>query len=158
MRQLLLALRRRIRLLNRQRLLKRHSVSAPGYLQWVKEHDTLGEPERLALAERMKMLSNPPVISVLMSVCDADSLWLQQAIESVRNQLYPHWQLCIVDNASTNSAFPGVLAQAVASDSRIRLISISNRGQASSALNRALELAVQALRPGGLPVRGSAGH
>lgn len=141
MMQLLLALRRRIRLFNRQRLLKRHSVGAPGYLQWVKDHDTVGEPERLALAERMKTLSNPPVISVLMSVCDADPQWLQQAIESVRNQLYPHWQLCIVDNASTNSALSDLLTQAAASDSRVRLMSIANSDQASNALNRALALA-----------------
>ena len=141
MRELLQALRRRVRLFNRQRLLKRHSASAPSYLQWVKDHDSLGEQERLALAERLKAVRNPPVVSVLLPVCEPQPPWLVQAIDSVRGQLYPHWQLCIVNNASTNSALTDVLAQAAASDSRVRMVSIPGDGQASSALNQALELA-----------------
>lgn len=141
MRQLLQALRRRIRLYNRQRLLKRKSANALSYQQWVNDHDSLGERERLALEQRLEALKHPPVISVLLPACDLQPLWLEQAIESVRSQLYPHWQLCMVDHASTHPALSDLLTQAAASDSRIRWESIPHSDPASNALNRALELA-----------------
>lgn len=154
MRQLLHTLRQRIRLLNRQRLRKRQAARGPAYPEWVQAYDSLGEAERLALQARLNVLTNPPVIAVLMPVCNPPPQWLQQAIESVRSQLYPHWRLCIADDASTDPAVTAVLTQAAESDSRIRLVRWPQHGHVSTALNRALDMAdaphVALLDPDGL--------
>ncbi len=39
---------------------------------------------------------------------------LEEALRSVRGQLYPHWELCIADDASTDPAVPRLLARAAA--------------------------------------------
>ncbi|MBK8963473.1 MAG: glycosyltransferase [Candidatus Competibacteraceae bacterium] len=42
-----------------------------------------------------------PVISVIMPVYNVELKWLKAAISSVRHKIYPHWQLCIVDDHSS---------------------------------------------------------
>ena len=42
------------------------------------------------------------VISIIMPVYNVDVKWLDLAVKSVLNQSYRNWQLCIVDDASTN--------------------------------------------------------
>ncbi len=45
-----------------------------------------------------------PLISILTPSYNVDQKWLSKAIQSVRHQWYPHWELCIVDDASTNAS------------------------------------------------------
>lgn len=63
--------------------------------------------------------------------------FIKQAIESVLAQTYPHWELIVVDDGSTDST-----AEVVSTfkDSRIVYIYQENRGQAA-ALNHGLEVA-----------------
>ena len=42
-----------------------------------------------------------PLISIIVPVYNVDPKWLDLCIESVLNQSYPNWQLCLYDDAST---------------------------------------------------------
>ena len=85
-------------------------------------------------------LRHRPLVSILMPVFDTDPEWLGRAVESVRSQIYPHWQLCIADDGSTNAPTRDYLATLV-DDSAITVIcSPENRGIAA-ATNSALEAA-----------------
>lgn len=44
-----------------------------------------------------------PLISIIMPVFNVDPTWLRLAIQSVENQWYGNWELCIVDDQSNNS-------------------------------------------------------
>lgn len=44
--------------------------------------------------------SKSPLISIIMPVCDTNTKFLDAAIQSVREQLYENWELCLVDDAS----------------------------------------------------------
>ena len=44
-----------------------------------------------------------PLISIIMPVYNTPEAFLREAIESVLNQVYPYWELCIADDASTHS-------------------------------------------------------
>ncbi|RLA70224.1 MAG: hypothetical protein DRG24_07240, partial [Epsilonproteobacteria bacterium] len=46
--------------------------------------------------------SSKPLISIIMPVYNVDPLYLDAAINSVRDQWYKQWELCITDDASTN--------------------------------------------------------
>ena len=51
-----------------------------------------------------------PVISVLTPVHNPPLEMLQEAIASVTSQTYPHWELCLIDDGSTDPAVISALA------------------------------------------------
>lgn len=67
--------------------------------------------------------------------------WLRQAIESVRNQLYPDWELCIADDASHQPHVRAILEEYQRLDERIKIVFRGRNGHISAASNSALELA-----------------
>ncbi|HJX92560.1 MAG TPA: glycosyltransferase, partial [Pyrinomonadaceae bacterium] len=113
----------------------------PEYRNWVGMYDTLTEADRQAINERISQLSYKPLISVVMPVYNVDEVWLRLAIESVRNQLYPHWELCIADDKSRKRHVRRVLDEYGRKDPRIKVIFRKTRGHISVASNSALELA-----------------
>ncbi|HEX6242432.1 MAG TPA: glycosyltransferase family 2 protein, partial [Polyangiales bacterium] len=56
-------------------------------------------------------------------------------------QIYPHWELCVVDNASSNQALRLALDRIVAQDPRLSLHTRAQRVGRATAINGALELA-----------------
>jgi O-antigen biosynthesis protein len=138
-----LRLKTQIRLLNRKRLRKRQARRGPGYAEWVAQYDTVGVSQRAALQARLLHLNQHPrrpLIAVLMPVYDPPPSWLLQAIASVRAQLYPHWELCIADDASSNPEVRKILADAAAADPRIRVHWRTTNGHICRASNDALSL------------------
>ncbi len=82
-----------------------------------------------------------PVISVLTPVHDPPPHMLDEAIASVRAQTYPHWELCLVDDGSTNPEIITALHRHAASDPRIHLTRRDHAGGISTATNTALATA-----------------
>jgi GT2 family glycosyltransferase len=111
-----------------------------GYQHWVELHDTLNRGERLAMAEFGRTTEAQPLISVVMPVCDPPPELLSAAIESVRDQVYEQWELCIADDASTSQAVRQVLEKAER-DPRIKVVHRSRRGGISAASNDAVAVA-----------------
>ena len=66
---------------------------------------------------------------------------LEAAIESVQGQLYPHWELCIADDASTDKSVRRLLRKYAESDPRIKVTFRERNGHISAASNSAIELA-----------------
>jgi GT2 family glycosyltransferase len=70
-----------------------------------------------------------PLISVVMPTYNTPITFLDRAIESVRTQKYPYWELCIVDDSSPNEDVRARLIVQAASDTRIKLVfNTQNRG------------------------------
>jgi glycosyltransferase involved in cell wall biosynthesis len=76
-----------------------------------------------------------------MPVFDPAPAVLDAAIRSVRGQAYPHWELCIADDASTDPAVEAVIRRHAAADARIKVRFRDTRGNISAASNTALEMA-----------------
>jgi O-antigen biosynthesis protein len=124
----------------RRRLLALEQARAD-YEQWVTSYDTLGEADRKLIGERVRDLPSKPVVSIVMATHETPEDLLRRAIDSVRRQLYPHWELCIADDASTAPHVRRVLADYAARDPRIRVAFAETRGHIASTTNRALALA-----------------
>lgn len=110
------------------------------YAEWVHRYDTLDAMQRTHISKRIAELANSPLISVLMPCFNPNPEWFQEAIESVRNQLYPHWELCIADDASTDPAIRPILEDYIRRDTRIRVVFRTENGHISASSNSALEL------------------
>jgi GT2 family glycosyltransferase len=90
----------------------------------------------------IKALSSRPLISIVMPVYNVERRWLLLAVESVRRQFYPHWELCIADDASINSDTRAALREIVAlGDKRIRMVKLKKNVGIASCSNAALRLA-----------------
>src|SRR5687767_3990262 len=111
------------------------------YMEWIRRYDTLTDEARATLQGRIKTFSYKPLISVVMPTYNTRAEWLVEAIESVRKQLYPNWELCVADDASSDPQVRPILERYAAEDARIKLVLRKEHGHISAASNSALELA-----------------
>lgn len=93
------------------------------------------------LRDTVEKLSLRPKFSVLMPTFNTDPKWLRAAVASVREQIYPEWELCIADDASTRKATLRALKTLEESDDRIHVLYRKENGHISRASNSALEIA-----------------
>lgn len=110
------------------------------YVEWVRRYDTLTDADRANMRAHQADLVRQPLISVLMPTCNPNLACFMAAIESVRHQIYPHWELCIADDASTDPAVRPLLERYARDDSRIKVVYKPQNGGISAASNSALEL------------------
>lgn len=101
------------------------------YKAWVEVGETFKE---------IKPGKSWPEIAVLVPVWNPKPEFLIQAINSVRVQKYPNWQLCIADDASTNPEIAEILRNFAGSDKRISVNFRETNGHICRASNSALEL------------------
>jgi len=90
------------------------------------------------IAQEAKGLAFQPRIDIVTPVYNTDPKWLRACIESVRAQVYPHWHLCLADDASTSAATVAVLRE-YESDPRISIVRLAKNSHISAASNAALE-------------------
>lgn len=110
------------------------------YARWVQDHDTLTPAAKTRLAQRVASMAEMPLISVLMPSYNPNPVWLREAIESVREQIYPNWELCIADDASPSEEVRTILRSYADSDPRIKVVFRPRNGHISASSNSALEL------------------
>jgi len=111
------------------------------YGRWIKRYDTLDGPTRRRLLAEAGSLARRPLISVIMPVYDPAPEHLDEAICSVRNQIYAEWELCLADDASKNPAVRRVIECHAAEEPRIKTVYRAENGHISRASNSALALA-----------------
>lgn len=111
------------------------------YRQWLDGYQTLDELDRTAIRAHIEQLSYIPLISVLMPTYNPAPHHLRAAIDSVRSQLYPKWELCIADDNSTDPRVLELLRDFERMDDRIKIVFRSENGHISRATNSALALA-----------------
>ena len=104
-------------------------------------YDVISEADIAEVRDRISTLPHSALISIVMPVYNTPEKWLRLAIESVRNQIYENWELCIADDNSTDPAIRQILEEYASSDDRIRLVFRSENGHISAASNSALDLA-----------------
>lgn len=110
------------------------------YDEWIKEYDLLGSGDKEKIVKHIAKFDQKPLLSVLMPVYNTPEQFLRLAIESVINQLYPYWELCIADDASTEDHVSRVLEEYQKSDARIKVTNRKKNGHISASSNSALEL------------------
>jgi len=111
------------------------------YQQWISRYDMLTNADHNRIKTESTNFSLQPLISVVMPTYNTNPELLRQTIQSVRNQLYPHWELCIADDFSTNAQVREVIKAEAKEEPRIRFVFRAANGHISEATNSALELA-----------------
>ncbi len=102
--------------------------------------NTLAKEDIVNSRNQIKHWKLKPKFSVIIPVYNVETQWLEKAIESVRNQIYDNWEICIADDASPKSDIRSVLNKYSQLDCRIKVIFRKQNGNISAASNSALEL------------------
>jgi GT2 family glycosyltransferase len=110
------------------------------YEEWIRRYDTLRLHERRRIHEHVERFTRRPLISVIMPVHNPNPEHLRAAINSVRAQLYPHWELCMVDDASSDAKVRTILSRFAKIDRRIQVRFRKTNGGIAVASNEALDL------------------
>lgn len=116
-------------------------VGRNDYAEWIVRYDTLTDITRQIIRDKISALPRHPVVSIVMPVYNPPLQLLDEAIWSIRKQLYTSWEFCIADDASTNEDVRHLLKKHAAEDARIKVMYRPENGHISKASNSALELA-----------------
>lgn len=95
---------------------------------------------RSLLARSLPVFSYQPTISLLMPVYNVAPQLLHEAISSVKEQIYPNWELCIADDASTSPGTIEALSR-YEGEERIRIVRRAENGHICRATNDAADMA-----------------
>ena len=125
-------------------VLQRHRVVEDFYREypaWADAAERQADARVAIHAEQAKHWPVRPRFSVLMPVYRPAAPFLEQAIQSVQDQAYPDWELCVVDDASPDGAHVRWLEALVARESRLRFLRRAANGGIAAATNDALAVA-----------------
>jgi len=139
--------RGRRRLLHRMGLRKspdstgRQEPNWEAYANWIAAYQTLDGADREAIRREINRFPRRPLLSIVMPVFNSPAKWLQRAIDSVQEQLYPEWELCIADDGSTAAHIRPLLEENRERDSRVRVVFRERSEGIAAASNSAFALA-----------------
>ena len=111
------------------------------YARWVRLYDTVTEGDRTAIRAAAAGMTYRPRFSILMTVYNTPESLLRASVASVLAQLYPDWELWIVDDASSDSVIIDVLAELGRADGRVKWTRLAESGGVSRCANSALSMA-----------------
>ena len=110
------------------------------YAVWIKENaPSPQEVERWPY--QVQQFAYKPTISILVPTYNTPEDVLREMIDSVIDQVYPYWELCIADDCSTDPKVLEVLEDYANNDERIKIVVRTENGHISAASNSALTVA-----------------
>lgn len=108
------------------------------YPNWLARNEVL---DIEAMTQEIATFHYQPKISIAMPVYNVEEKWLQLCIDSILNQVYTNWELCMADDASTDPNVKKILTEYQQLDERIRVVFREQNGHISEATNSALAIA-----------------
>ena len=110
------------------------------YSDWLKLQRS-NEPSENECRLFIEQLRYQPRFSVIVPVFNTDAVALRAMLDSVLDQGYPYWELCLANDGSTEPQVQTILDEYQSRDSRIRVLHRVQTGHISAASNSALSLA-----------------
>ena len=102
------------------------------YLKWLESNEK---------EEEIKKLKYNPLISIVIPVYNIGREYLTQCLDSILNQTYSNFEICLADDCSTNEETIKTLKEYEKKDKRIKVVYRKENGHISKATNSALDIA-----------------
>ena len=102
------------------------------YLKWLEKNEK---------ECKIESLEYNPLISLIIPVYNVEPQLLKECINSVLNQRYENFEICLADDCSTNEETKKCLRDFESKDDRIKVVYREKNGHISKASNSALEIA-----------------
>jgi glycosyltransferase involved in cell wall biosynthesis len=108
------------------------------YKKWIKKNENLN-PEKIK--KEIQNFVIQPKISLVTPVYNVEEKWFAKFIESLQNQFYTNWEVCLADDASPSPHVKPMLEKFANADERIKVVYREQNGHISAATNSAIEIA-----------------
>lgn len=102
------------------------------YNEWIKKHETFSP---------VISYHYNPLISIIIPVYNVERKYLSKCLDSILNQTYQNFEICLADDCSTNRETIDTLQEYVKKDNRVKVLFRKENGHISEASNSALGLA-----------------
>ncbi|TNF55159.1 MAG: glycosyltransferase, partial [Burkholderiales bacterium] len=122
-------------------LFSQDAGTTSSYASWIQQVE---QPLIADLTEQRRTVSQwarRPLVSIVLPTWNTPVPLLRACLDSVLAQSYPHWELCVADDASTEPHVRRVLSAYASRDERIRVTYRPRNGHICEASNTALEMA-----------------
>lgn len=112
----------------------------PSYNEFLKAN-SINNFKKNELISFINSIEYKPKFSIIVPVYNVPPYFLDKCVQSVLNQIYPNWELCLYDDASTDSKTKKRLKYWAKQDQRIKVKFGDVNGHISHASNKAIEMA-----------------
>lgn len=113
-------------------------IKDKNYAAWYEKNKV--SEEELAI-QRNKEFPYMPLFSILVPVYNTPIPYLREMLDSVRNQTYQKWQLCIANANPENEEVARILNQYIEMDKRIQPVNVPENLGIAQNTNKALSIA-----------------
>lgn len=101
----------------------------------------VGALEMVRMRNEVSYLEYRPTVSILLPVYNPKRAWLEKALDSMMSQTYPHWELCVCEDGSTETHVEEILSLYERLDERIRVKRLKQNAGIVRATSEAFSLA-----------------
>lgn len=108
------------------------------YERWLERHKIT---EAIREAQKETVFDEQPCFSIVVPLYKTQEKYLNELVESVKNQTYSNWELCLSDGSGADSPLKEILKELEHSDSRIKVISSKEALQIAENTNAAIDIA-----------------
>lgn len=116
----------------------RYATPTYAYEKWFAQHKiTKAEQQK----QREMHFPHEPKISIIVPAFRTPELFLRQMVQSVLDQTYSNWELCIADGGVEDTVVEETIREYQKQDDRIRYVKLPENRQISGNSNAALALA-----------------
>lgn len=119
-------------------VVKTFRIDENNYKAWLKKNQITAE--ELERQKNVKFQFEPK-ISIVVPLYKTPANYLKEMIDSVMQQTYSNWQLCLSDGSGKESPLTDLLKRYETSDSRIKVVYNTEALKISENTNRAIEIA-----------------
>lgn len=113
-------------------------ISYSDYERWIQINEQSIQEN---INEIINQIEYKPKISLFLSVHDPNEIFLRKTIFSVIHQSYPNWELCIVNNGSSNKIIKKILTDFEKKDKRIKVLYLENKEGNNTVFKKTMEMA-----------------
>jgi glycosyltransferase involved in cell wall biosynthesis len=93
------------------------------------------------ILKSQKILNYKPLISIVIPVYDPPIEFFKKALDSIINQYYTNWEICLADDCSSDEEVKEIIEDYRKKNPTIKVVYRTENGHISRASNSALELA-----------------
>jgi len=111
------------------------------YQAWIFQHSFITLTEWRELKSIAKTWKYAPLISIITPVFNTPAFYLKECLESVQFQAYPFWEMCLVDDGSSNLETLEILKTYCNLDKHFKLFHFEQNQGICGATNQAIQMA-----------------